>query len=95
MSERAPVSLTVRALQAGATFASALFLVAIVLHVVGNAAADRAAQLGVLALIATPAVSLVATALESWTRERQTAVLAIVVLGVLGVATGLALLLSR
>lgn len=95
MSERAPVSWTVRALQSGAAFAVGLFLSAIALHVMDNDAADKAALLGVLALIATPAFSLVATALEAWARERQTALLAVVVLGVLSLATGLALLLGR
>lgn len=95
MSGQAPVSWTVRALQGGAAFAMALFLSAIVLHAIGNDAADRAALLGVVALIATPALSLAATALEAWARERQTALLAIAVLGVLSVATVLALLLGR
>ena len=95
MSERAPVSLTVRALQSGAAFALGLFLSAIALHLVGSAVADRAALLGVLALIATPAISLAATVFEAWARERQTALLALAVLGVLSVATGLALVLGR
>ncbi len=95
MSERAPVSWTVRALQSGAAFAMALCLSAIVLHVIGSETAENAALLGVLALIATPALSLVATAFEAWARERQTALLAVVVLGVLSLATGLALVLGR
>lgn len=95
MNERAPIDWTVRALKSGAAFALGLFLSAIALHLVGNPAADKAALLGVLALIATPAISLVATALEAWARERQTAVLALAVLGVLTVASALALLVSR
>ena len=95
MIDPAPVSLTVRALQAGAAFSIALFLSAIVLDLIGSETANNAALLGVLALIATPALSLAATALEAWPRERQTAVLAVVILGVLSLATGLALLLGR
>lgn len=95
MSERAPISRTVRALKSGAAFALGLFLSAIVLHVIGSDVADKAALLGVLALIATPAISLAATVFETWARERQTALLAMVVLGVLCVATGLALVLGR
>jgi len=95
MSEQAPVARTVRALQSGAAFALGLLLSAIVLRVIGSEVADNAALLGVLALIATPALSLVATAVEAWARERQTAWLAIAVLGVLSVATGLAFLLGR
>jgi hypothetical protein len=91
MNQREPAALTVRALRGGAGFATALFLSAIVLGVIGSDVAARAALLGVLAIIATPAISLVATALETWTRERPTAVLAIVVLLVLAVATGVAL----
>ncbi len=95
MSERAPIAWTVRALKSGAAFALALFLSAIALHLVGHPAADKAALLGVLALIATPAISLAATALEAWARERQTALLALAVLAVLSVATALALFMSR
>lgn len=95
MNERAPIDLTVRALRAGAAFAISLLLSAIALRVLGSDAADDAALLGVLALIATPALSLAATAIEAWARERQTAFLALVVLGVLGLATALALQLSR
>lgn len=95
MSERAPITLTVRALQAGASFAISLFLGALALRVIGSEAADNAALLGVLALIATPALSLAATAAETWAGERPTALLALVVLGILTLATGLALLLGR
>ena len=95
MSERGPAYWTVRVLQAGAAFAGGLCLSAIALHAIGSDVADNAALLGVLALIATPPLSLAATAIEAWGRERQVALLAIVVLGVLTVASGLALLLGR
>ena len=76
--------MTLRALQAGAAFVSSIFVAALVLHVVGSDVADRAASLGVLALVATPAVALAATAVANWNRERATALLAGAVLVVLG-----------
>jgi fucose permease len=82
--------MTLRALQAGATFVSGLFLTALVLHFIGNDVAERAASLGVLALIATPALALLATAIERWNRERATALLALTVLAVLGLAVAVA-----
>jgi hypothetical protein len=94
-SHAAPVALTIRALQSGGAFAVALLLSALVLHVMGSDVANNAAVLGVVALIATPALSLAATVVESWTRERPTALLAVIVLGVLTVATGLALSIGR
>ncbi len=69
-----PPALTVRALRAGSAFALALFLSSIVLDLLGNDIAERAALLGIVAIIATPAMSLLATAVEQWSRDRQTAV---------------------
>jgi len=93
---RAPApTLTIRALQMGAAFAISLLLAAIALHALGYDIAERAAFLGVVALIATPALSLAATFVESRTRERPTALLATAVLAVLAVATVVALLLSN
>ena len=90
-----PAALTIRALRAGGGFAITLFLAAIVLRAVGSDIADRAAFLGIVALIATPPISLAATAVESWNRDRTTALLALCVLGVLAVAVGVALLIGR
>jgi hypothetical protein len=90
-----PPASTVRALRAGSAFALALFLSSIVLHLLGNDIAERAALLGVVAIIATPAISLLATAMEQWSRDRQTATLALSVIGVLAVATGLALFIGQ
>ena len=90
-----PPALTVRALRAGSAFALALFLSAIVLHVLGSAIAESAALLGVVAIIATPALALLATAAEQWARDRSIATLAVAVVGVLTVATGVALLIGR
>ena len=94
MRDRGPASLTIRALQTGSGFAISLLLAAIALHVLGYDVAERAGFLGVVALIATPALSLAATFLETWARDRPTALLATAVLAVLAVATGVALSIS-
>ena len=83
--------MTARALQAGAAFVSGVFVAALVLHLFGSDIADRAGSLGVAALIATPAVALLATAFEFWNKERATALLALTVLAVLGLATAVAI----
>ena len=87
--------MTVRTLQAGGAFASALFLAPIVLHFIGSDIAERAAGLGIAAIIGTPPLSLLATAVETWSEDRPTALLALAVLAVLGVATGVALFIGR
>lgn len=94
MHDQVPASLTIRALQTGAAFAISLLLAAILLDALGHEAADRAAALGVVALIATPALALVATFVESVARDRPTALLATAVLAVLAVAIGVALFIS-
>jgi uncharacterized membrane protein len=91
----APPALTVWAIRSAAGFALAVFLSAIVLHVIGSDVAERAALLGVVATIATPAVSLLATAIEQWSRDRATAWIALIVVGVLAVATGVALFVGQ
>ena len=88
-----PPALTIRALRASSAFALSLFLAAIVLHLLGSDIAERAGFLGVVAIIATPALALLATAVEQWTHDRSIATLAVVVMGVLAVATGIALFL--
>jgi hypothetical protein len=80
-----------RALQAGAAFVSGLFLTALVLRALGNDLAERAAALGVLALVATPAVALLAAAFENWSRQRSTALLALTVVAVLALAAAVAI----
>lgn len=94
MRDQAPASLTIRALQTGSGFAISLLLAAIALRVLGYDVAERAAFLGVVALIATPALSLVATLIEAWARDRPTALLVTAVLALLAVATGIALSVS-
>ena len=90
-----PPATTVRALRAGSAFALALFLSSIVLDLLGNEIAERAALLGIVAIIATPAISLLATVFEQWSSDRQVATLALSVIGVLAVATGLALFINK
>ena len=65
------------------------------LTAVGSDVGGRAALLGVLAMIATPVLGLVATTIESWDRDRTAALLAVAVLGVLVVASGVALFVGR
>ena len=86
--------MTLRALQAGASFVIGVFISALVLHVLGSDLAERAASLGVLGLMATPAIALAATAVDRWNAERSTALLAIAVLAVLGAAAAVAWLIG-
>jgi len=88
-------TLTIRALRAGSAFAITLLLAGAVLRAVGSDVADRAALLGVLAMIGTPVIGLGATVVENWTRERTVAYLAMAVIAVLAVAIGVALIIGR
>lgn len=92
---QAVTSLTIRALRAGSAFAITLLLAGLVLTAVGSDVGVRAALLGVLAMIATPVLGLAATTIESWDRDRTSALLAVAVLGVLVVASGVALFVGR
>ena len=65
MRYQVPAALTIRAMRTGSGFAISLLLAAIALQVLGYDIAERAATLGVVALIATPAISLAATLIES------------------------------
>jgi len=94
MRDEPPAPLTIRALQTGSGFAISLFLAAIVLDFLGHDVGQRAALLGVVALIATPALALAATFLETWARDRPIALLATAVLALLGVAISVALLIG-
>ena len=82
--------MTLRVLRSGAAFVSGVFITALVLHVLGNDVADRAATLGVVALIATPALALLAITVETWNGDELTPLLAIAVLFVLGVSSAIA-----
>jgi hypothetical protein len=91
----AVTTLTIRALRAGSAFAITLLLAGLVLTAVGSDVGVRAALLGVLTMIATPVLGLVATTIESWDRDRTAALLAVAVVGVLAVAVGVAFLVGR
>ena len=91
----AVIALTIRALRTGSAFAITLLLAGLVLTAVGSDVGVRAAVLGVLAMIATPVLGLVATTIESWDRDRTAALLAVAVLGVLVLASGVALFVGR
>jgi len=90
-----PARLTIRALRTGSGFAIALLLAGVVLHALGSDVADRAALLGVLAMIATPVLGLLATVVETWDRDRTVALLALVVVAVLAAAVGVAVFIGR
>jgi len=87
--------LTIRALRTGSAFAVTLLLAAVVLNALGSDIADRAALLGVVAMIATPVLGLLATVAESWNRARTVAWLALAVVAVLAVAVVVALFIGR
>ncbi|HUR15812.1 MAG TPA: hypothetical protein VMZ33_00885 [Candidatus Limnocylindrales bacterium] len=85
---------TANALRAGGLASVAVFVIALVLHVAGlEQEATALATLGVLTVIGTPSVALVATVAESLVSDRTTAWLALAVLAVLGVATVISLFL--
>ena len=92
MSLRPPVRATSTTLTAGTLVSAALF-------VAGLAAAaarlDEPSRLlataGVITLLATPVFGLVVTAVELRPLQPRSAVLALLVIGVLGVATAVAL----
>lgn len=72
---------------------AALFATGLVLATARlDAASQLAANAGVLALLATPVAGLVVTALELRALQPRSAMLALVLLGILGLATVLALL---
>ena len=87
--------LTIRALRAGSGFAITLLLAGVVLHLFGSDVADRAALLGVLALIGTPVLGLLATIEENSSSDRTAARLAVAVIAVIAVAVGVALFIGR
>lgn len=88
-------NLTVRALRAGSGFAIALLLAGVVLHAIGSDIAERAALLGVVAMIATPVLGLLATIEESSSRDRLVARLAVAVIAVIAVAVAVALFIGH
>jgi drug/metabolite transporter (DMT)-like permease len=93
---REPVRLTIRALRGGQLAAAAFFGVALVAQLlVQEQLSMTAATIGVLVVIATPAVSLLATIVEARRTDRPTVIAAALVLAVLGVATGVALIIGR
>ena len=93
MSARPPVRATATTLTGGTLVSCAFFLAGLVAAAARlDEPARLLATLGVLVLLATPAVGLVVTWLELRPFQPRSALLALVVLGVLGAATGIALL---
>jgi hypothetical protein len=89
---RPPVRLTSRVLTSGSVAAAAILAVSLALDIVGQAEPARLAGVaGVLVLLVTPAVGLVATWWELRAFRPTHARLAVAVLGVLTLATIVAL----
>lgn len=96
MNERARLRWTLLALRSGQIAAVALLAVALALEIAGSTErAVFAATVGVLLVVATPALALAATAAETWRVQRTTAALAGVVLAVLALAVALAAVAPR
>lgn len=94
MSARPPVRGTATVLTAGTSVSAALFVVGLVLAAARlDDLARTAANLGVVALLLTPAVSLVVTAVELRPHAPRASLLALLVLGILAAATAASLLL--
>ena len=92
-SQRPSVSGTARALTAGTVLSAALLALGFVCGLARLASiANLLSTAGVVALLTTPAVGLLLTFIELRPGHPRAAMLALVVLGVLGVATALALL---
>ncbi len=93
MSARPPVRATATTLTTGTLISVAFFMGGLV---AAAARLDEPARVlataGVVALLATPVAGLVVTALEMRPLQPRSAILALVVLGVLGLATVIALL---
>jgi hypothetical protein len=83
---------TSRLLLGGTLVSAVCFAVGFVLGLIGLVpTGEFMSTVGVLAILATPAVALVSTALELREDQPQAAMLAVGVLGVLAVAVGVAL----
>jgi hypothetical protein len=83
---------TSRVLLVGTLLSALVFLVGLGLTFIGSPAlAAFASNLGILVLLATPVLGLLVSALELRRAQRQAALMAVAVLGVLGVAVLVAL----
>ena len=91
MISRPPVDSTARALTYGTLVAALCLTAGFAIHLAGGDETGRVVSLGgVLVLLATPVAGLVATVVEARHVDPRTALLAVAVLGVLGVAAVLA-----
>jgi hypothetical protein len=83
---------TSRLLLGGTLLSAVCFAAGLVLGLIGLVpVGESLSNLGVVTILATPAVALVSTALELRKGQPQAAMLALGVLGVLAVAVGVAL----
>ncbi len=88
MSDRPSAAATARVLSAGSLIAAALFVGSFALSVAGmRAESALVATTALVVLLATPAVGLVASALELRGFQPRVAGLAVIVLLILGAAT--------
>jgi len=93
LAERPPVRLTALSLTAGTGLSAALLAIGFLLTVAAlHQAAGWVSTAGVVILLATPALGLLATFVELRPVQRRAAALALVVLAILGMATLLALI---
>ncbi len=96
VDERPSAAATSRILTGGSLVAAALFVIAFGLSVSGAVAFSVVvATAGVIALLATPALGLLASAFELRSYQPRVAALAIVVLLILGAATVIAFATGR
>ena len=93
---RPAVRSTVTVLTVGTILSVGLFVAGFVLRLIGQEAiADAAAIAAVIALLLTPAAGLISTAFELRRLQRSAALLGLLVLAILIIATALALLGMR
>ena len=96
MGERPTSRMTVALLALGSIVSASLFVVGFTLRVLGQSApADIASLAGVVVLLATPPVGLLATAAELRRIQPAAAALALVVVAILAMATFVAVAAIR
>ena len=93
MTERPPVHATARVLTVGTALAAGLLTLGFALALAGlSDLANSVSTLGVLVLLATPAAGLLLTIVELRMSQPRVAVLALLVLAILGIAAAVAIL---
>ncbi len=94
-AHRPAAQATVAVLTLGTLIAVTMFVVAFAIRLLGQETlSDQVGTVAVIALLATPAVALITTALEMRADQRTAAGLALLVLGILVSAAALAVITS-